>query len=88
MLRVISCQRATLLLEQRAEQPLPTLQRRSLWLHLRYCPLCSRYAQQTALLAALAHERGLGHIYLPGLPTAARHRLREQLRLAGLKDQA
>lgn len=56
MLRFISCQQATLLIEQQADNALPTTDRNSLWLHLRYCPYCSRYARQSPLLNRLARS--------------------------------
>ena len=54
MLRLINCQNATLLLEQQADQDLAREQRVNLWLHLRYCPHCNRYAKQTVLIAEWA----------------------------------
>ncbi|PJJ48102.1 anti-sigma factor family protein [Hymenobacter chitinivorans] len=84
MLRIISCHQATLLLEQRADQALPPVDRRSLWLHLRYCPYCSRYARQTVLLAELARAAAVARPELPGLSAEARQRLQERLREAGL----
>ena len=54
MLRLITCHTATLLLEKRADDALLPRERRSLWLHLRVCPLCNRYAHQTVLIAELA----------------------------------
>lgn len=79
MLRIISCQQTTLLLEQQADAPLPASARRSVWLHLRYCPLCHRYASQTLELAALARHAATLPENAPGLPPAARERLRQQL---------
>ena len=54
MLRLITCQNVTMMLEQQADQPLPRGLRASLWLHLRYCPYCSRYAKQTVQIAEWA----------------------------------
>ena len=88
MLRLISCQRATLLIEQRADQRLPPLARNSLCVHLRYCPYCQRYARQTVVLAELARASATPASELPGLPPEARQRLREQLRQAGLPDES
>ncbi|AMJ64862.1 hypothetical protein [Hymenobacter sp. PAMC 26628] len=85
MLRLLSCRHATLLIEQRADAPLAPRDRRSLWLHLRYCPYCHRYAHQTVLLVLLAQARAAGApAQLPGLPDAARQRIRQQLAGAGL----
>ncbi|MBC8084875.1 MAG: hypothetical protein H7Z21_16885 [Hymenobacter sp.] len=75
MLRIISCQQATLLVEQRAALPLAPVDCRSLWLHLRYCPYCSRYANQSAVLGGQARAAA-GHA-AASLPVAARERLRQ-----------
>ncbi len=84
MLRLISCHQATLLIEQRADAPPPPRDRRSLWLHLRYCPYCRRYARQTVLIVQLAQARAGAPGALPGLPGAARQRIQQQLLGAGL----
>lgn len=81
MLRIVSCQQTTLLLEQQADGPLATRARRSVWLHLRYCPYCRRYSTQTLALVTLARAAAT----LPaafGLAPAARERLRQRLRTA------
>ncbi len=75
MLRLITCQHATMLLEQRADMPLAAADRRSLWLHLRFCPLCQRYATQTVLVAGLARVAAAPRHTAPGLSVAARRRL-------------
>lgn len=80
MLRLISCQHATLLVEQREELALAPVERRSLWLHLRYCPYCARYAQQTLLVAQWAQASARARTAAqPGLPAAARQRLQQRL---------
>lgn len=84
MLRLIACQRITLLLEQRADQSLPRGLRASVWLHLRYCPACSRYAQQTVQIAewarvAAAARASSGAV----LPEASKERMRQRLLAAG-----
>lgn len=79
MLRLISCQRATLLLEQQTDASLPFQERNSLWLHLRYCPLCRRYAAQTALLNQLARAPIQLGDTPAGLSAAARQRLQAQV---------
>lgn len=83
MLRIITCQNATMLLEQRVSQPMPRPLRASLWLHLRYCVYCSRYARQTVLIAdwtraAAASRASAG----PGLSDAAKERMRQRLAAA------
>ena len=84
MLRLISCHLATLLIEQRADAPLAPRDRRSLWLHLHYCPYCSRYARQTVLIVQLAQARAAALGGLPGLPSAARQRIQQRLDGHGL----
>ncbi|SMB87192.1 hypothetical protein SAMN00120144_1501 [Hymenobacter roseosalivarius DSM 11622] len=77
MLRFISCQQATLLIEQRADAPLARADHNSLWLHLRYCPYCNRYARQTALISRLAQAAAAAD--QPGLSAEARQRIRQRL---------
>ena len=80
MLRIITCQYATLLVEQQADQAVPKAARVSLWLHLRYCPYCSRYARQTALIAEWARAAGARHAAAgPALSDAAKARMRRRL---------
>ncbi len=79
MLRLISCQHATLLLEQRADIPLPGLTRRSLAFHVFYCPHCRHYAKQTVLVAQLARVAAQPSSAEPGLSEAAKIRLRAML---------
>ncbi len=72
-----------MLLEQQADLPLGRGQRASLWLHLRYCPYCSRYAKQTVLIAewarASASARASSGMVLSD---AAKQRMRERLAAA------
>jgi len=78
MLRIITCQHATMLLEQQADQLVPRPLRASLWLHLRYCPYCGRYAKQTVQIAEWARAAGAARAG-PGLPAAAKERMRQRL---------
>ena len=83
MLRIITCQNATMLVEQQADQVVPQPLRASLWLHLRYCPYCSRYAKQTALIAEWARAAGMARDTAgPVLPEAAKERMRQRLAAA------
>ena len=80
MFRIITCQHATLLVEQQAGQPLPRAVRISLWLHLRCCPYCSRYAQQTALIAGWVRAASDDCAAVgPALPAATKERMRRRL---------
>ncbi len=80
MLRLITCQHATLLLEQQAGHAVPPSLRTSLWLHLRYCPLCHRYARQTLRIAEWARTAAATRATTgPPLPEAAKERMRQRL---------
>ena len=84
MLRLLNCQNATLLLEQQADQALAREQRVHLWLHLRYCPHCNRYAKQTVLIAEWAKAAATARTSTaPPLSEAAKQRMRERLAAAG-----
>jgi hypothetical protein len=55
---IVSCREASRLLSRREEQPLASVERFKLALHLRLCRACTRFARQLALMrAALAHYR-------------------------------
>jgi hypothetical protein len=83
MLRLITCQDATLLLDLRAEQALPKGQRMGLWLHMCYCRHCNRYGRQTALVAAWARNAAAARAAAgPTLSAAAKERMRERLTAA------
>jgi hypothetical protein len=84
MLRLITCQHATLLLEQQADHAVPRPERASLWLHLRYCPYCNRYARQTVLIAEWARASGAARAAGGAvLSDTAKQRMRERLSAAG-----
>jgi predicted anti-sigma-YlaC factor YlaD len=83
MLRLISCQQATLLVEQQADAALAPADQQHLELHLHYCPYCTTYAQQSTLLNQLMKDAAGRRHNLPGLSAEARQRL--QQRLAGNK---
>lgn len=51
---LFNCQQATLLLERRADAPLPAKTSAQLWAHLRLCPYCRRYSFQSPFLARQA----------------------------------
>ena len=84
MLRLINCQHATLLIEQRQDPAMPRRERASLWLHLRLCPYCKRYSQQTILIAEWARASAAARSQAgPTLSAAAKERMRERLVAAG-----
>lgn len=83
MLRIITCQNATLLLEKQADRPVSPPVRASLLLHLRYCPYCSRYAEQTVLIAKLAQVSAAARVAAgPVLSDDAKERMRQRLATA------
>jgi hypothetical protein len=80
MLRLITCQNATRLLDQRPDHALPWDSRASLWVHLRFCPYCKRYARQTVLMAEWAKAAATAREQTgPALSAAAKQRMRERL---------
>jgi hypothetical protein len=83
MLRLITCQSATLLLEQHAGQPASGAMPSSLWLHLRYCRHCKRYAEQTVLIAEWAKAGANARASTDfALSDATKQRMRERLAAA------
>ncbi len=68
-----------MLVERRADAPLPLPTRLQLWAHLRLCPHCRRYEAQSRFIARYA-LRAVAPAAV--LPAAARERLR--LLLGGL----
>ena len=84
MLRLINCQRVTMLLEQQADHTLVRAQRLHLWLHLRYCPQCNHYAKQTVLIAEWVRTSASDRASAgPVLSDAAKERMRARLAAAG-----
>ena len=72
-----------MLLEQQADYALVREQRVSLWLHLRYCPCCNRYAKQTVLVAEWARTAAAARAKNgPTLSDTAKQRMRERLAAA------
>lgn len=77
---LFNCQQATLLVERRADAPLPVRPRVQLWAHLRLCPHCRRYALQSARIAHAA--RPAAEAVVPTnltLPADARARMQQLL---------
>lgn len=77
---LFNCQQATLLIERRADEPLPPKTRFQLWAHLRLCPYCRRYEVQSALISRQA--RAAADARVPAdlqLPAAARARMQRLL---------
>ena len=78
MLRLITCQQATLLVEKQADTVLPFGDRSNLWLHLSYCAKCRHYTDQSALLSRLARGAASPAAAV-ALPDDVRERLRQLL---------
>ncbi|MBW3127739.1 hypothetical protein [Hymenobacter profundi] len=87
---LFNCQQATLLLERRADAPLPAKTNAQLWAHLRLCPYCRRYAFQSSFLArqAKAAAEAVVPADLP-LPVSLRARLQQLIDTheAGLQQE-
>lgn len=65
-----------MLVERRADEPLPRKTQGQLWAHLHLCPACRRYALQSARIAHAA--RPAAEAVVPAnlaLPAAARARM-------------
>lgn len=77
---LFNCRQATLLIERRADERLPSKTRVQLWAHLRLCPYCRRYAFQSPFIGRQA--RAAAGALAPAdaaLPAAARQRLQQFL---------
>ena len=62
---------------------MPRRERASLWLHLRYCPYCNRYARQTILIAEWARASAAAQLASgPFLSEDAKERMRQRLAMA------
>jgi hypothetical protein len=84
MLRLINCQHATLLIEQRQDPAMPHRERASLWLHLHLCSYCKRYSKQSILIAEWARASAVARTQAgPTLSPEAKERMRERLVAAG-----
>ena len=54
----ITCKQAHQLLSERLDRPLPRAERWRLWLHLRFCEMCSRFERQMDFLRAAVRRLG------------------------------
>ena len=75
---LFNCQQATLLIERRADEPLPAKTSAQLWAHLRLCPYCRRYAFQSPFIARQA--KAAAQAAVPAdlqLPASLRARLQQ-----------
>jgi hypothetical protein len=54
---LLSCRKATLLLERRTMAPLNAQERMQLWMHTRICSGCRAFAAQNAMIDKLAEAR-------------------------------
>ncbi len=76
---MFNCQQATLLIERRADGPLPAQTRAQLWAHLRLCPYCRRYEYQSGLIAQQAKAAAETQNIDVTMPAATRARLQQLL---------
>ena len=73
-----------MLIEQRQDPAMPRRERASLWLHLHLCANCTRYSQQTILIAGWACASAAARAQQgPALSAAAKERMHERLVAAG-----
>lgn len=54
---MLSCRKATLLMEQRTVAPLSAVDRMQLWMHLRVCDGCRAFEKQNATIERLMEKR-------------------------------
>jgi len=54
---LLSCRKATYLMERRTMEALGTLDRMQLWMHVRVCAVCQVYAKQNAQIEELLEMR-------------------------------
>jgi hypothetical protein len=54
----ITCKQAHRLLSERLDRPLAGAERWRLWLHLRFCEMCSRFERQMDFLRAAVRRLG------------------------------
>lgn len=77
---LFNCQRATLLIERRADAALPVKTRFQLWAHLRLCPYCRRYELQSAFITRQAKAAAQARVPADlALPTPTRRRIQQLL---------
>jgi hypothetical protein len=75
---LFNCQQATLLIERRADEPLPAKTRAQLWAHLRLCPYCRRYSFQSSFIARQAKAAAQATVPTDlQLPASLRTRLQQ-----------
>jgi hypothetical protein len=54
---MLSCRKATQLMEQRSMAPLGTMDRMQLWMHLRVCDGCRAYQKQNTIIDRMMEQR-------------------------------
>lgn len=54
---MLSCRKATLLMEQRTMAPLNAMDRMQLWMHLRVCDGCRAFEKQNTTIDRMMEER-------------------------------
>ncbi|QQR88022.1 MAG: hypothetical protein IPJ76_07355 [Flavobacteriales bacterium] len=57
---MLSCRKATQLMERRTMAPLGTVDRMQLWMHLRVCDGCRAFQKQNATIEHLMENRDVG----------------------------
>ena len=54
----MTCKEAHRLLSDRLDRPLPVTERWRLWLHLRFCEMCTRFARHMDFLRTAVRRLG------------------------------
>lgn len=62
---MLSCRKATLLMERRTVVPLNTMDRMQLWMHLRVCDGCRAFEKQSKAIDALLVDRDTTFTVVP-----------------------
>jgi hypothetical protein len=76
-----NCRQATRFQSEAMDKELPLAKRIGLKLHLLFCDLCRRYGKQIRFLQRAAHEHADEVTdNTPGLPVAAKARIKERMK--------
>ncbi len=69
---MLSCRKATELVERRSTQPLSALERMQLWMHERACDGCRAFDKQSRTIDALMADRDTIFTEVPNKPLEER----------------
>ena len=77
-----NCKEAIRLQSDAMDRPLTSWQRAGLRMHLWLCKWCRRYGRQVAFLRTIARDCDHVHEPPPGMPPAARERIKQAVKIA------